>query len=130
MLDTGLRAPDGRSVSLRAVAPGSLVREMDFLLPGDGVDDRALLEAVAAEYPLDAWVASSRWSGFLRGFIDLVFEQDGRWYVLDWKSNRLGGRFADYEPPAVEAAMREHAYPLQACLYLLVLHRFLRKQSG
>lgn len=126
VLDTGLRAPDGRSVSLRAVAPRSLVREMDFLLPGDGVDDRALLEAVATEYPLDAWVASSRWSGFLRGFIDLVFEQDGRWYVLDWKSNRLGGRFADYEPPAVEAAMREHAYPLQACLYLLVLHRFLR----
>ena len=125
VLDTGLRAPDGRSVSLRKVAP-SAVREMDFLLPGEGVDDRALLEAVASEYPIDAQVASSRWSGFLRGFIDLVFEQDGRWYVLDWKSNRLGGRLADYGQPAIEAAMREHAYPVQVCLYLLVLHRLLR----
>ena len=125
VLDTGLRAPDGRAVSLRRVAPTAAVREMDFLLPGDGVDDRALLEAVAREYPVDAWVASSRWSGFLRGFIDLVFEQDGRWYVLDWKSNRLGGHFDDYRPPAIEVAMRENAYSVQACLYLLVLHRFL-----
>jgi exodeoxyribonuclease V beta subunit len=126
VLDTDLRAPDSRTVSLRGVAPDSAVREMDFLLPGEGVDDRALLEAVASEYPVDAWVASSRWSGFLRGFIDLVFEQDGRWYVLDWKSNRLGGQLDDYRPPAIEAAMREHAYSVQACLYLLVLHRFLR----
>ncbi|MCM5572146.1 UvrD-helicase domain-containing protein [Burkholderiaceae bacterium FT117] len=129
VLDTGLRAPgDGRAVSLRGIDSRAAVREMDFLLPGRDVDDRALVEAVAGEYPVDALVAGSRWSGFLRGFIDLVFEQDGRWYVLDWKSNRLGGGFADYGAPALDAAMRDHAYSLQACLYLLVLHRFLRRR--
>ena len=126
VLDTHLTAPDGRTVALRALRAGACAREMDFHLPGVAVDDRALVDAVASEYPLDALPARSRWDGFLRGFIDLVFEHDGRWYVLDWKSNRLGDRFESYLSPAIEASMREHAYSLQACLYLLVLHRFLR----
>jgi len=68
--------------------------------------------------------------GFLRGRIDLIFEHDGRWYVLDWKSNHLGDRAEDYAPAALAVAMRQHGYELQALIYLLALHRFLIQRLG
>ncbi|MFA7665008.1 MAG: UvrD-helicase domain-containing protein [Burkholderiaceae bacterium] len=128
VLAADLTAVAGHGFSLRDVAADAKLMELDFLLPGHGVDDAAVLGAIASEYPLDAVVAGSHWTGFLRGFIDLVFEHDGRWYVLDWKSNHLGGAPDDYAAPGIAAAMAAHAYPVQLCLYLLVLHRLLRKR--
>lgn len=61
-------------------------------------------------------------SGFLRGFIDLVFEWEGCWYLVDYKSNRLGR----YDHTAIEEAMTEHHYVLQYHLYTVALHRHLR----
>lgn len=61
----------------------------------------------------------------LKGFIDLVFEWQGRWYLLDYKSNHLGMSPADYSRPALERAMCDHRYDLQYQLYSLALHRLL-----
>jgi exodeoxyribonuclease V beta subunit len=66
----------------------------------------------------------------MMGFADLVFEQGGRFWVLDYKSNALGERDADYDHEALEAAMAEHRYDVQAALYLLALHRLLRQRLG
>jgi len=54
-----------------------------------------------------------------------VFEWQGRWYLLDYKSNHLGMSPADYGRPALERAMVEHRYDLQYQLYSLALHRLL-----
>ncbi|MGD0950521.1 MAG: exodeoxyribonuclease V subunit beta [Candidatus Binatia bacterium] len=67
-------------------------------------------------------------TGFLKGFIDLVFEHDGRWYVVDYKSNRLGPHPDDYGQPQVIAAMVEHHYFLQYHLYVVALHRYLTRR--
>jgi exodeoxyribonuclease V beta subunit len=67
-----------------------------------------------------------RWSGFLAGFVDMVFEHRGRWHVLDWKSNHLGNRGQDYGASSLWAAMLEHHYVLQYHLYVVALHRYLR----
>ena len=64
--------------------------------------------------------------GYLRGFVDLVAERHGAWYVIDYKTNLLGTRAEDYARPRLEAAMRRHGYPLQYLLYVLALHRLLR----
>ncbi|MCC7060176.1 MAG: PD-(D/E)XK nuclease family protein, partial [Burkholderiaceae bacterium] len=121
-----LRAPQGETIQLAQVAPARQVREMDFLLAGQQVSERALIEAVRSEFELDLSAGSARWHGYLRGFIDLVFEHDGRYYLLDWKSNHLGDSPRHYDRRALAAAMRTHAYALQACLYSLALHRWLR----
>jgi exodeoxyribonuclease V beta subunit len=78
--------------------------------------------------------------GFLTGSIDLVFRvpgrgDDGRWWVVDWKSNWLGQRDAagqpqacgprHYGPAAMAQLMADRHYPLQAHLYLVALHRYL-----
>ena len=63
--------------------------------------------------------------GYLKGFIDLVFEHAGRFYVLDWKSNHLGYAPDDYSRESMESAMVEHGYHLQYLIYSLALNRYL-----
>ncbi|MBL4848704.1 MAG: exodeoxyribonuclease V subunit beta [Planctomycetes bacterium] len=64
--------------------------------------------------------------GFLRGFIDLVFEWKGRYYLADYKSNFLGETFGAYAPEHMREVMAEHHYFLQYHLYSVALHRYLR----
>jgi exodeoxyribonuclease V beta subunit len=66
--------------------------------------------------------------GYLRGFIDLLFEFGGRYFVVDWKSNWLGNRIADYCPAGLERAMIGHNYFLQAYLYALAADLFLQNR--
>ncbi|WP_168012331.1 UvrD-helicase domain-containing protein [Halomonas salinarum] len=65
-------------------------------------------------------------NGMLKGFIDLVVEHEGRFYVLDWKSNHLGADDAAYTEAAMADAVLEKRYDVQYCLYLLALHRLLK----
>ncbi len=64
--------------------------------------------------------------GYLHGFIDRLLVHEGRWAVLDWKSNHLGPRPADYAPDSLRRAACEHHYVLQLHLYLVALRRHLR----
>jgi exodeoxyribonuclease V beta subunit len=64
-------------------------------------------------------------TGFLVGALDLLLEHQGRYWVVDWKSNDLGPAAEDYAPGALARAMADHHYLLQAHLYLVALHRHL-----
>lgn len=66
--------------------------------------------------------------GVLKGFIDLLFCYQGKYFVLDYKSNWLGEGFADYHQRAMHDAMLSHHYHLQYLLYVLALHRFLAQR--
>ncbi|GFM89204.1 RecBCD enzyme subunit RecB [Pseudomonas cichorii] len=65
-------------------------------------------------------------NGMFKGFIDLTFEHEGRYYVADYKSNWLGGDETFYTEQSMEAAILENRYDLQYVLYLLALHRQLK----
>lgn len=104
------------------------IPEMEFRLPAKALDRRHLGECLAAHgypHPFTS-EALPKVEGFLQGFIDLVACHDGRWYVIDYKSNWLGGELADYSSEALAAAMHHHGYHLQYLLYLTALHRMLR----
>lgn len=68
--------------------------------------------------------------GLMVGEIDVVAVVDGRWWVADWKFNRLGSDASAYSPEALQAAMLGHHYGLQLHLYTLGLHRYLRSRLG
>ena len=69
--------------------------------------------------------------GLMRGFMDLVFRWNGRYYLADYKSNHLGDRLEDYQSRGMEAAMEEHRYGLQCLIYTVALHRYLgRRLAG
>lgn len=63
--------------------------------------------------------------GFMRGFIDLVFLFEGKYYLVDWKSNFLGEGTESYGPAGIARAMAEHRYALQYTLYTVALDRYL-----
>ncbi len=71
-----------------------------------------------------------RLSGFMRGFIDLVVRWQGRYYIFDYKTNRLGATLAHYAPAALATAVRSAGYDLQYLLYSLAVHRHLRARLG
>ncbi|WP_350609466.1 hypothetical protein, partial [Pseudoalteromonas sp. 41-MNA-CIBAN-0057] len=66
--------------------------------------------------------------GLLKGFIDLIFCYQGKYYILDYKSNYLGSIPADYEPEQLEQAMTSHQYHLQYLIYTVALHRLLKQR--
>lgn len=133
---------------LRDLTAADRIREMVFELPlvgGDAPtgtlrpgDIADLLEShLAAGDPLAAYPERLRepgltpaLRGYLNGSIDLVARlPDGRFAVIDYKSNRLGAdppTAFDYRPVALAAAVIRAHYPLQALLYLVALHRYLR----
>lgn len=67
-------------------------------------------------------------SGFMKGFIDLVFEHDGRFYFVDWKSNWLGTDSASYAPENIATEMTGNFYNLQLGIYAVALHRYLKRR--
>lgn len=64
--------------------------------------------------------------GYLKGFIDLVFRREGRYYLLDWKTNNLGQTALCYSRERLEAAILQCNYNLQQAVYSVALHRHLR----
>jgi exodeoxyribonuclease V beta subunit len=100
--------------------------ELEFHLPSHRFDAPALNALLEAHGYAMPWLSFATLRGFLKGFIDLVFEHEGRFFILDWKSNHLGDSPARYGQEAMAAAMRDQGYHLQYLLYLVALHRYLR----
>ncbi len=68
--------------------------------------------------------------GFMKGFIDLVFQFQERFYLVDWKSNFLGNRVEDYGKKTLLREMKENFYILQYHIYTLALHQYLKNRIG
>jgi exodeoxyribonuclease V beta subunit len=109
------------------------VAELEFWIPSNGLQS-GRLDALCAKtwFPGQARPAlvQRQLQGLMMGFADLVFEHQGRYWVLDYKSNALGDDDQAYTPAAMQAAVLEHRYDVQAALYLLPLHRLLRWRLG
>ena len=63
--------------------------------------------------------------GFMKGFMDMVFRFQDRFYLVDWKSNFLGTRVEDYGRASLNRAMVDAHYVLQYHIYTLALHQYL-----
>lgn len=88
------------SFSLSALKHDEVMQEMEFLFPHQ--------------------------QALYKGFIDLVFEHKGRYYLLDWKSNWLGSQESDYTMESLQKAMQKQSYFLQASIYAAALERYVK----
>lgn len=130
-LDVILQAPlNETGVSLSQLSAREKQVEMEFYLPISQPLMASRLDALIRKYdPLSAGCSALDFMqvrGMLKGFIDLVFRHQGRYYLLDYKSNWLGEDSAAYTQQAMASAMQAHRYDLQYQLYTLALHRYLR----
>ena len=151
MHDTPL-GPLADGVTLRQIGLRDRLRELDFEFPLAGGDLRAaapdirltdvgslLRQHLPADDALASYadrltgdaLGSQSLRGYLSGSVDAVLRVDGRYLVVDYKTNWLGDgdrplTSADYDRARMTEAMLHSDYPLQALLYSMVLHRFLR----
>ena len=121
--------PLGRSLPLL----GRSVPEMEFWLPAAGVDVGAL-DRHCCTHLLNAAtrprLQAAHLHGMLHGFMDLVFECDGRYWIIDYKSTALGADDAAYHEGALAASVASHRYDVQAAIYVHALGRLLQVRLG
>jgi exodeoxyribonuclease V beta subunit len=105
-------------------------REMEFYFPVQPFIRRDIFEAASEVevagnilLPLPELISSG---GHLKGYIDLVFEWQDHFYIIDWKSNHLGDGNEAYSPTALIGVMAREHYLLQYHLYAVALHRYLQ----
>ncbi len=130
VLDTSL---DASGLRLATVAPERRLSEMEFYYPLANLRAESLRRVLErhgyAAGPFREMIEGLEFAplrGYMKGYIDLVFEADGRFYLADYKSNWLGGEPAAYRRPRLEEAMAREAYVLQYLIYTVALHRYLR----
>jgi len=128
LLQVPFRLGDGQP----PVALNSLVSyqvEMEFWFASHKVDVQQVDELVRRHTHGGVVRAAAEpvlLNGMFKGFIDLTFEHQGRYYVADYKSNWLGADDAAYTEQAMAESILENRYDLQYVLYLLALHRQLK----
>ncbi len=120
-------------VALSNLQAGQYQAEMEFLLGTARVDTQSI-DALVSRYIFNGrprpGLRPNQLNGLLKGFIDLVFEHQGRYYLVDYKFNNLGASADAYAIESLENAMLGKRYDLQAALYLLALHRLLKVRLG
>jgi exodeoxyribonuclease V beta subunit len=114
------------------------INEMEFYFPLNPVSSRNLAtafsryghRAMSADFAAQIErlnLAPSR--GFMKGYIDLVFQHQQRFYLVDWKSNYLGPSYESYSQVSLQQTMQAEYYILQYHLYTLALHLHLSRRK-
>ncbi len=124
---------DQSGLTLATVAPERRFNELEFTYPVELLRAEALRRLLERHgYAVGPFrerienLAFSPLHGYMKGFIDLVFESGGRFYLVDYKSNWLGPEPAAYRRPRLDEAMARESYLLQYLIYTVALHRYLR----
>ena len=130
-LEKTLRVPLGEDgFTLSQVSRPSRLSELEFIFPITALTTERLRKVFQMEeLPLAIdRLQFAPANGFMKGFIDLVFEHEGRFYFVDWKSNWLGADSASYTPESVATKMTRYFYNLQLGIYAVALHRYLERR--
>jgi len=131
LLENSVRSPllagkPSDSFTLADLSTDSIVKEMEFTLHLSASSTQTINDLLADD-PCFSPLSTRMIEGYLTGYIDLICEYDGRYYVIDYKTNYIGETADFYSPPSLQAAMRHHNYGLQYWLYTLVVHRHLQR---
>lgn len=102
---------------LRELSSGQRKHELEFLMSTED----------GSQLSLDDWSTILE-KGYLKGFIDLIFEKDGKLYIADWKTTVPPGKgsLRDYAPANLNKTMILHRYDLQAMIYAFALRRYMK----
>jgi exodeoxyribonuclease V beta subunit len=122
-------------VSLNQIAEDRLLKESSFYFSIPKLKVDKLFDCLIAHRQSQPAVDDTPFilpnqneiNGMMCGFIDLIFEHDNRYYIVDYKSTFLGAAFSDYQTEALRKDIEASSYDLQFLIYTLALHRYLRQ---
>ncbi|KGQ70678.1 hypothetical protein OA57_04750 [Chelonobacter oris] len=122
-----------QSVRLDRLTAADCLKEMAFMISVDRPLNMHTLNRLLQQYhPPAAEQAPLQLDsikGMLRGFIDLVCRIDGKYYLMDYKSNFLGEGYQAYLPAILRRVVAYHRYDLQYLIYTVALHRYLKRRD-
>lgn len=115
-------------ITLADLANKDCIKEMPFYLAiREHFNVEAFNRALKAHHHLPSEpLQFEQIQGMVRGSIDLVFRHNGKYYLVDYKSNFLGSSLADYNQEALKKEMLHSHYDWQYLIYTLALHRYLQ----
>jgi exodeoxyribonuclease V beta subunit len=131
VLGTSLGTKTGEKFCLKDIHMDQRFTELEFFFNIRSFNIPGISALFAREPQGNAYakklltLGSGGFKGFIKGFIDLVIRHQGKWYIIDYKSNFLGETYGDYGQTAMKEAMESHHYILQYWVYLTALHRYL-----
>lgn len=135
MLNTLRHIQLHQQACLKDIPSRQRLPEMGFLLHNPPLANAKLRKKLAQKLPTKvgkslrdfAFVGQQKW---LNGFIDLVcIDSQSNIYIIDYKSNYLGSSYKDYHPNALNNAMVEHHYAVQAAIYAFAVKQFLNQRG-
>lgn len=121
VLGIQLEPMSGASFGLSTVT--QKVPEMEFYFSIHEFNEQELTDVFEQPFSFE----NDQYSGYINGLIDLVFEKNGQYFILDWKSNHLGDHLEAYGAGGVQQAMTESNYHLQYFIYTISLCRYLKQ---
>ena len=102
------------------------IDEMEFMLPVGSIDNHTISQWLSTHRGQPVHFNQDDMRGYLTGFIDLIFEYEGKYYVVDYKSNYLGQKISNYTSNNLKQAIEHHYYDLQYLLYSVALVKYLQ----
>ena len=125
---------DGNAFSLSSIGQKNRLNELEFYYPVNDMTPIELGRLFSENYSqsfseqfsgkINA-LNSKEISGYMKGFIDLVFQKNGRFYIVDWKSNFLGYKKSDYTYTELSKEIISRLYFLQYHIYAVALNKYL-----
>ncbi len=118
-------------INLADIPAKNRLVEMEFQFPAASFQGQQLMEIIRGSNPKGPPAAApgqGALAAYMKGFMDLVFEHEGRFHIIDWKSNWLGSTVADYDQKAMQSKIHEEFYDLQYHIYTVALDKFLRRR--
>lgn len=134
VLQAPLSAHD-ESFTLAALTKDNTLRESEFYYPMTNASTSKLtnilsqhrnINSASAQHSSVRLPAYNALKGMMHGFIDLIFQHGGKYYICDYKSSHLGNEYHDYSQQAMKDNIEKHHYDLQYLIYALALHRYLK----
>ncbi|MEI7982607.1 MAG: UvrD-helicase domain-containing protein, partial [Bacteroidota bacterium] len=116
---------DKEKFALHQVTNEQKLSELEFCFALDKVNKTVINNILGEEADL---TGEADIEGLMTGFIDLFFEHQGKYYILDWKSNFLGNNLVDYNKEGLSIAMKGSNYNLQYYIYTIALKRWLENK--
>ncbi len=139
LLSSRLSTPEGSvPFTLSTVSRENRLSELEFCYRFQSPFRTSSVRALLREYlerTFGQSGAEDDWDhhfsgGYLTGFIDLLFRHNGKFYLADWKSNKLKGRLSNFHQEGLKREMMNHFYPLQYLIYSVAVFKYLRLRNG
>lgn len=123
-MEVQIKNDDGEIFSLQQVEQAKKLPELEFYFSLDKHQKSRIADII----PEIDFTTNPEIEGMMHGFIDLFFENNGKYYILDWKSNFLGNSIQDYNKDGLLNGMKGNNYHLQYYIYTVAIKRYLKKK--